>query len=58
MKKKHIHFVGIKGTNMTPLALIAKAAGYEVTGSDVDQKFITDAALTKAKIVPFKSFAG
>lgn len=58
MKKKHIHFVGIKGTNMTPLALIAKSAGYEVTGSDIDQEFITDAALTKAKITPFKRFAG
>lgn len=57
MKKKHIHFVGIKGTNMTPLALIAKAAGYEVTGSDVDQEFITDAALRKVKIVPFKGFS-
>lgn len=55
--KKRIHFVGIKGTNMTPLALIAKAAGYEVTGSDIDQEFITDAALRKAGIVAFKGFA-
>lgn len=55
--KKTIHFVGIKGTNMTPLALIAKAAGYAVTGSDIDQEFITDAALRKAKITPFKGFA-
>lgn len=43
---------------MTPLALIAKAAGYEVTGSDIDQDFITDIALKKAKITPFKGFAG
>lgn len=57
MKKKHIHFVGIKGTNMTPLALIAKEAGFTVTGSDVDQEFITDAALKKAKITPFTSFS-
>lgn len=56
MKKRQIHFVGIKGTNMTPLALIAKAAGYDVTGSDVDQEFITDAALRKAKIIPEKGF--
>lgn len=43
---------------MMPLALIAKEAGYDVTGSDVDQEFITDAALKKAKIVPLKGFAG
>lgn len=56
MRKKKIHFVGIKGTNMTPLALIAKEAGFEVTGSDVEQEFITDAALKKAKIVPEVGF--
>ncbi len=57
MKKKHIHFVGIKGTNMTPLALIAKEAGFTVSGSDVEQEFITDAALRSAKIVPLVGFA-
>jgi UDP-N-acetylmuramate--alanine ligase len=57
MKKKLIHFVGIKGTNMTPLALIAKAAGYDVSGSDIDQEFITDAALQKAKITAYKGFS-
>ena len=57
MKKKYIHFVGIKGTNMTPLALIAKAAGFEVTGSDIDQEFITDAALQKAGITPSVLFS-
>ncbi|MBA3723276.1 MAG: UDP-N-acetylmuramate--L-alanine ligase [Candidatus Levybacteria bacterium] len=56
-KKKQIYFVGIKGTNMTPLALIAKEAGYDVTGSDIDQEFITDAALKGAKIVVHPSFA-
>ena len=57
MKKKKIHFVGIKGTNMTPLALIAKGAGFEVTGSDVEQEFITDEALKKAGIKPFVGFS-
>jgi len=57
MKKKSIHFVGIKGTNMTPLALIAKEAGFDVTGSDVGQEFITDAALKKAGIKPFVGFS-
>ncbi len=55
--KKKIHFVGIKGTNMTPLALIAKEAGYDVSGSDVEQEFITDAALKKAGIVPQVGFS-
>jgi len=53
----NIHFVGIKGTNMTPLALIAKEAGFEVTGSDVGQEFITDAALKKAGIKPLIGFS-
>jgi UDP-N-acetylmuramate--alanine ligase len=54
--KKKIHFVGIKGTNMTPLAIIAKEAGFDVTGSDVEQEFITDAALKKVGITPFVGF--
>ncbi len=55
--KKKFHFVGIKGTNMTPLAIIAKEAGFEVTGSDVEQEFITDAALKKVGITPFVGFS-
>jgi UDP-N-acetylmuramate--alanine ligase len=57
MKKKQIHFVGIKGTNMMPLALIAKSAGFSITGSDIDQEFITDAALKKAEIIPLVGFS-
>lgn len=57
MKKKYIHFVGIKGVGMTPLAVIAKEAGFKVTGSDIDQEFITDEALKKAGIIPFKGFS-
>lgn len=57
MKKMKIHFVGIKGTNMMPLALIAKEAGFTVSGSDVSQEFITDGALKKAGIAPFIDFA-
>lgn len=57
MKRKKIHFVGIKGTNMTALALIAKDAGFDVTGSDVEQEFITDAALKKAGIKPLVGFS-
>jgi UDP-N-acetylmuramate--alanine ligase len=57
MKKKKVYFVGIKGANMTPLALIAKEAGFEVSGSDIGQEFITDAALKKAGIVPNVGFS-
>src|SRR5882724_2449057 len=56
-KKKYIHFVGIKGVGMTPLALIAKGAGFQVTGSDLEKEFITDVALRKANITPFVGFS-
>lgn len=40
---------------MTPLAIIAKEAGMEVSGSDVDKKFITDSALSQAGITEISS---
>ncbi|HEV2339841.1 MAG TPA: UDP-N-acetylmuramate--L-alanine ligase [Patescibacteria group bacterium] len=52
-----IHFVGIKGVGMTPLALIANEAGFTVSGSDVEETYITDEMLQKAGIVPFIGFA-
>lgn len=52
MKKQTIHFVGIKGVGMTPLALIAHEAGFKVTGSDLDECFITDEPLKNAGIKP------
>lgn len=55
-KPNAIHFVGIKGVGMTPLAIIAKEAGITVTGSDIDEEFITDVPLKKAGIVPLKGF--
>jgi UDP-N-acetylmuramate--alanine ligase len=54
---KRIHFVGIKGVGMTPLAIIAKEAGIFVTGSDIADEFITDKALQKAGITPLVGFA-
>lgn len=48
--KKSVHFVGIKGVGVAPLAIIAKEAGMNVSGCDVDQEFITDEALKKAGI--------
>lgn len=53
---KHIHFVGIKGVGMTPLALMAKQAGHFVTGSDIPTQFITDEVLMHAGITVFPSF--
>ncbi len=57
MKVKSIHFVGIKGVGMTPLAIIAKEAGIKVTGSDIPDEFITDASLKKAGIISFTGFS-
>lgn len=57
MKIKKIHFVGIKGVGMTPLAIIAKKAGVQVTGSDIAEEFITDEALIKNKIPLYNSFS-
>ncbi len=56
-KKKYIHFTGIKGVGMTPLAIIAKEAGFTVTGSDIDEEFITDVALKNAGISPLIGFS-
>ncbi|HVF69219.1 MAG TPA: Mur ligase family protein, partial [Xanthomonadales bacterium] len=57
MKKLKVHFVGIKGVGMTPLAIIAKEAGFTVTGSDVSDEFITDAALRNAGINKIQDFS-
>lgn len=58
MKKiKSIHFVGIKGVGMMPLAIIAKQAGLKVTGSDIADIFITDEALEKMNISVFNGFS-
>ncbi len=50
MKNKNVHFVGIKGVGMAPLAIIAKEAGFKVTGCDIDEEFITDEPLSNAGI--------
>jgi UDP-N-acetylmuramate--alanine ligase len=50
-KIKKIHFTGIKGVGMTALALCAKDLGVRITGSDIEEHFVTDETLAKAKIV-------
>jgi UDP-N-acetylmuramate--alanine ligase len=51
-----LYLIGIKGVAMTGLAIMAKQLGYEVTGSDVAETFITDELLDKNKIAYFESF--
>lgn len=47
----HIHFVGIKGTGMSALAQITSMTEDAfITGSDVPQRFFTDAILERAGI--------
>lgn len=58
MKKiKSIHFVGIKGVGIAPLAVIAKEAGFSVSGSDIEDEFITSDSLMNAKIKPLVGFS-
>ncbi|MEK7517381.1 MAG: UDP-N-acetylmuramate--L-alanine ligase [Patescibacteria group bacterium] len=56
-KLDYIHFVGIKGVGMAPLAIIAKEAGMRVSGSDIKDKFITDELLSMAGIKPDVGFS-
>ncbi len=42
---------------MTPLAIIAKEAGFDITSSDIDSEFITDAILKKTGIFPLNGFS-
>lgn len=55
-KNKKMHFVGIKGVGMTPLAIIAKEAGMIVAGSDTENEFITDEILKENGISIQKGF--
>ncbi len=53
---KRVYFVGIKGVGMTSLAIIAKEAGFEVSGSDVSEEYLTDEILLKNNIYFDTSF--
>ena len=52
---KVYHFVGIKGSGMSSLALVLHEKGYHVQGSDVEEYFFTQRDLEKAGItlLPF-----
>ncbi|QQG44823.1 MAG: UDP-N-acetylmuramate--L-alanine ligase [Candidatus Roizmanbacteria bacterium] len=47
---KNVFILGIKGVAMANLAVILKKMGKNVTGSDVDEEFITDELLNKNSI--------
>lgn len=52
---KTFHFIGIKGSGMSALALMLHQMGYKVQGSDVDKYYFTQHGLEKAgiPILPF-----
>lgn len=52
-KETTYHFVGIKGSGMSALALILHGEGYRVQGSDVDKYFFTQDELEKRQIPMF-----
>ncbi|MBP1047468.1 UDP-N-acetylmuramate--L-alanine ligase [Enterococcus sp. BWM-S5] len=54
-ENKLYHFVGIKGSGMSSLALVLFEKGYNVQGSDVEEYFFTQRDLEKAgiKLLPF-----
>ncbi|UQS83350.1 UDP-N-acetylmuramate--L-alanine ligase [Bombilactobacillus thymidiniphilus] len=55
MDKVFYHFVGIKGTGMSALALVLHDLGYQVQGSDITKKTFTQKGLQQAGIdvLPF-----
>lgn len=57
LKLKKIYMIGIKGVGMTMLAEFLAAKGLEVSGSDIGEKFMTDAVLEKAGIKVFEGFS-
>lgn len=52
-----LHFIGIKGSGMSALALICHDLGMDVVGSDVDQPLFTQKKLEERgiKILPFSA---
>ena len=59
---KTYHFIGIKGSGMSALALMLHQMGYQVQGSDVEKYYFTQRGLEQAgiAILPFdaKNLAG
>ena len=56
-KINKIYMIGIKGVGMTMLAQFLAAKNFEVTGSDIDETFMTDSVLKKAGIKVIENFS-
>ncbi|HAM88978.1 MAG: UDP-N-acetylmuramate-L-alanine ligase [Candidatus Falkowbacteria bacterium GW2011_GWC2_38_22] len=54
---KKIYMIGIKGVGMTMLAQFLSAKGYEISGSDVNEVFMTDEVLLDSGIKFFNGFS-
>lgn len=55
--KKSAYIIGIKGQGMAALAIVLKAHGWDVSGSDVAETFSTDAVLRSHNIPVHEGFA-
>ena len=55
--QKRAYFIGIKGVGMTMLAQFLKKRAWLVSGSDVQDSFLTDQVLASAKIKVFSPFS-
>ncbi|TSC57000.1 MAG: UDP-N-acetylmuramate--alanine ligase [Parcubacteria group bacterium Gr01-1014_18] len=54
---KSVYMIGVKGVGMTALAQMLQSMGIRVTGSDVAEKFGTDAVLAKSGIEVHEGFS-
>jgi UDP-N-acetylmuramate--alanine ligase len=54
---KKLYFIGIKGVGMTMLASFLAQLGYEVSGSDTKETFMTDKVLKKHDIKVYQGFS-
>jgi len=52
MKPRHVHFMGIGGSGLAGVAILAQEAGFKVTGCDLKAKTYYTAGLKKAGIKP------
>ncbi|MCG8480885.1 MAG: UDP-N-acetylmuramate--L-alanine ligase [Spirochaetales bacterium] len=57
IRNTHIHMTGIKGTGMAALAEVLADEGAHLTGSDVGDRFYTDALLERIGVAPSVGFA-
>jgi len=56
-KIKFVHLIGIKGVGMTALAACLKDKGLKISGSDIEETFITDRTLEKMGLSWWENFS-